>query len=199
MPRRRMRGSEVCCPAQRDRARGDRGSGPCGVCCAPRVAGGAVLRGASPGAKPGGALPAGGNLRALEERLFPQSKSRSGGQSARSGIQPFGSSFSFTQRGNHHCHLCTPTAHAQPLAVQSGGSEHPEAPHWLALSPGPVQWQRALLRGDGKKALPKPRPFLFAAGLPQRPHVPGLSHAATASPSERGAAPCPVPPPLPRE
>uniref|UniRef100_A0A8C3JL11 Large ribosomal subunit protein P2 n=1 Tax=Calidris pygmaea TaxID=425635 RepID=A0A8C3JL11_9CHAR len=50
------------------------------------------------------------------------------------------------------------------------------------LSAGVVQWQRALLRGDGKKAWPRHRPFPFAAGLPSRAHVPGLS-------------PVPLPPP----
>lgn len=101
----------------------------------------------------------------LRRGSFLRASLSRGEQTVRSGIEPFQRSFSVTQRENDDCHLCASTAHAQPFAVQNGCREHPSAPHWLARSPGRVQWKRALLRGDGKKALPKPRPFLFAAGL----------------------------------
>lgn len=94
---------------------------------------GALLRGASPAAEPGGALLAGGNCCALEGRLFPQGRRYSGGEKKR-----------VLLRGAVRlCKVETttsmpPNAHARPRAVPSRGRSYPAAPHWLSRSSGLV-------------------------------------------------------------
>lgn len=45
---------------------------------------------------------------------------------------------------------------------RAGGGHTRGSPLACALPAGPAQWQRSLLRGGGKKALPRLRPFLSA-------------------------------------
>ncbi|KAK2517875.1 Rplp2 [Columba livia] len=63
------------------------------------------------------------------------------------------------------------------VCSRGSSSKVRSSPLACPLVPDLAQWQRVLLRGDGKKALPTYCPFLFAAALPLQAHVSGLSPA----------------------
>lgn len=95
-----------------------------------------------------------------------------------------------TDKATQHVKDGHPTVSACAIS-RAGGGRTRSSPLACALRAGPAQWQRSLLGGGGKKALPRPCPFLSPSLCPRartsRAAVPLLRRR----PSKRV-----VPPPL---